>query len=72
MSQEPILAESPARNTLNMYRGLSLGGGGVRICIYIYIYAYIHTCIYTDTHIHMSQIITHIHVDVYVNPSDMS
>ena len=39
MSQEPILAEPHARNTLYVYRGLSWGVGE-HIYIYIYIYMY--------------------------------
>ena len=44
MSQEPILAESPARNTLYVCRGLSRGGGF--IYIYIHTHIYIYVCIY--------------------------
>ena len=43
MSQEPILAESPARNTLYVCRGLSRGGG---VYIYIYTHTYIYICMY--------------------------
>ena len=55
MSQEPSLAEPPARNTVYVYHGLSAGGGSIYIYIcariyiyidiYIYIYTYIHICI---------------------------
>ena len=38
MSQEPIMAESPARKTLYGYRGLSWGWMHIYIYIYIYIY----------------------------------
>ena len=42
MQQEPILAESPARSTLYVYRGLSTRAGFAYIYIYImYIYIYI-------------------------------
>ena len=50
MSQEPILAEPHARNTLYVYRGLSWGVGE-HIYIYIYIYVLI-VCIYIYTYTH--------------------
>ena len=39
MQQELILADSPARSTLYVYRGLSTGAG-----VYIHIYIYIYIC----------------------------
>ena len=61
MSQEPILAESPDRNTLYVYRGLSTEGvGGEHMYIYIYIYMCVCVCVYIYIYINI-YVRTYIH-----------